>query len=144
MRDALAAVSNALQNSANCINNCAYPCNNVYSIIQVARNVIRKAYVFVRARVRACVRACACDAPQTWNDYTPEFFFTIILISSPLTLLVALWGMTTDRMRQVVAAIVRVHLTSTLCNSLPLLQLMETRVQNTESMGSLSASLSSK
>ena len=42
-----------------------------------------------------------CDALQTWNDYTPEFFFIVVLISSPLTLLVALWGMTTDRMRQV-------------------------------------------
>jgi hypothetical protein len=27
--------------------------------------------------------------------YTPEFQLTIVLISSPLTLLVALWGMTT-------------------------------------------------
>jgi len=42
-----------------------------------------------------------CDALQTWNDCTPEFFFIVVLISSPLTLLVALWGMTTDRMRQV-------------------------------------------
>ena len=30
-----------------------------------------------------------------WMTYTPEFQLTIVLISSPLTLLVALWGMTT-------------------------------------------------
>jgi hypothetical protein len=30
-----------------------------------------------------------------WMMYTPEFQLTIVLISSPLTLLVALWGMTT-------------------------------------------------
>jgi hypothetical protein len=29
-----------------------------------------------------------------WNSYTPEFLPTVVLISSPLTLLVALWGMT--------------------------------------------------
>jgi hypothetical protein len=29
-----------------------------------------------------------------WNAYTPEFVTTVVLISSPLTLLVALWGMT--------------------------------------------------
>jgi hypothetical protein len=31
---------------------------------------------------------------QQWAAYTPEFQLTIVLISSPLTLLVALWGMT--------------------------------------------------
>jgi hypothetical protein len=30
-----------------------------------------------------------------WMLRTPEFQVTIVLISSPLTLLVALWGMTT-------------------------------------------------
>jgi hypothetical protein len=29
-----------------------------------------------------------------WNSYTTEFLTTVVLISSPLTLLVALWGMT--------------------------------------------------
>jgi len=29
-----------------------------------------------------------------WNGYTPEFQATVVMISSPLTLLVALWGMT--------------------------------------------------
>jgi hypothetical protein len=34
---------------------------------------------------------------STWLVYTPEFQLTVVLISSPLALLVALWGMTTDR-----------------------------------------------
>jgi hypothetical protein len=29
-----------------------------------------------------------------WMSITPEFQVTIVLVSSPLTLLVALWGMT--------------------------------------------------
>ena len=32
---------------------------------------------------------------QQWMFNTPEFQLTIVLISSPLTLLVALWGMVT-------------------------------------------------
>jgi len=35
---------------------------------------------------------------QLWLIYTPEFQLMIVLISSPLSLLVALWGMTSDRM----------------------------------------------
>jgi hypothetical protein len=29
-----------------------------------------------------------------WMNFTPEFQVTVVLVSSPLTLLVALWGMT--------------------------------------------------
>ena len=36
----------------------------------------------------------------TWMVHTPEFQVTIVLLSSPLTLLVALWGMTTRQMLQ--------------------------------------------
>jgi hypothetical protein len=35
-----------------------------------------------------------------WMLFTPEFQVTIVLLSSPLTLLVALWGMTSRRMLQ--------------------------------------------
>jgi hypothetical protein len=35
-----------------------------------------------------------------WMSYTPEFQSTIVLISSPLGLLIALWGMTSGRMLQ--------------------------------------------
>ena len=37
---------------------------------------------------------------QNWIQYTPEFQLTIELISSPLALLVALWGMTSKRALQ--------------------------------------------
>jgi hypothetical protein len=36
-----------------------------------------------------------------WMYYTPEFESTIVLVSSPLTLLVALWGMTSKAALQV-------------------------------------------
>ena len=37
---------------------------------------------------------------QVWVHYTPEFRLIIIMVSSPLALLVALWGMTSDRTLQ--------------------------------------------
>jgi len=50
----------------------------------------------------SCPSSNPCDAScnnlyslmQTWLIYTPEFQLSVELISSPLTLLVALWGMT--------------------------------------------------
>ena len=35
---------------------------------------------------------------DTWDASTPEFQLTVVLISSPVALLVALWGMTSSRM----------------------------------------------
>jgi hypothetical protein len=66
------ALANALQNSGNAascptVNQCDASCYNVYKLM------------------------------STWLVYTPEFQLTVVLISSPLALLVALWGMTTDR-----------------------------------------------
>jgi len=37
---------------------------------------------------------------QLWIYYTPEFQMTVLLISSPLAMIVALWGMTSDRTLQ--------------------------------------------
>jgi len=37
---------------------------------------------------------------QQWITFTPEFYVLCLLMPSPLALLVALWGMTSDRMRQ--------------------------------------------
>ena len=47
-----------------------------------------------------CDEACfnAWELMQNWLLYTPEFQLIVVLISSPLALLVALWGMTTDDM----------------------------------------------
>jgi hypothetical protein len=55
---------------------------------------------------QSCLNASNCDEAcfnawelmQNWLLYTPEFQLTVVLISSPLALLVALWGMTTDDM----------------------------------------------
>jgi hypothetical protein len=65
------ALTNALQNdAAGCPNNCDPSCNNVWSLIGY------------------------------WLQYTPEFQLSVMLISSPLSLLVALWGMTSKRTLQ--------------------------------------------
>jgi hypothetical protein len=65
------ALSNALQNDdADCPTTCGIPCNNVWTLIQV------------------------------WLQSTPEFQLTVVLISSPLALIVALWGMTDKRTLQ--------------------------------------------
>ena len=63
------ALANALQNDyAACPTFCGIPCNNVYQLI------------------------------QNWLFLTPEFQLIVVLISSPLALIVALWGMTSERM----------------------------------------------
>jgi len=58
--------------------------------------------------VTSCPSSSLCDAScynvyrlmQLWLIYTPEFQLMVELISSPLALLVALWGMTSDRALQ--------------------------------------------
>ncbi len=49
-----------------------------------------------------CDPACSnvWDIIQVWLDYTPEFQLIVVLISSPLALLVALWGTTDKRTLQ--------------------------------------------
>ena len=65
------ALSNALQiEVAICHNTCDPACNNVW-------------WVF-----------------HFWLEFTPEFQLIVVLISSPLALLVALWGMTDKRTLQ--------------------------------------------
>jgi hypothetical protein len=66
------ALANELQNEGNAVNcpssnQCDASCFNVYRLMQV------------------------------WLIYTPEFQLMVVMISSPLSLLVALSGMTTDR-----------------------------------------------
>ena len=54
---------------------------------------------------RRCPGVTFCDPScfnefthiQQWAVRTPEFQVTIVLVSSPLTLLVALWGMTSKQ-----------------------------------------------
>jgi hypothetical protein len=65
------ALANELQNAgAECHTNACSSCYNVYRLMQL------------------------------WLIYTPEFQLMVELISSPLALLVALWGMTSDRALQ--------------------------------------------
>ena len=54
---------------------------------------------------RRCPGVTFCDPScfnefthiQQWAVRTPEFQVTVVLVSSPLTLLVALWGMTSSQ-----------------------------------------------
>jgi hypothetical protein len=39
-----------------------------------------------------------------WNLFTPEFYFAIVFFSQPLTLLAALWGMTSGQAKQILMA----------------------------------------
>jgi hypothetical protein len=65
------ALSYALQiQVSTCSSNCNPACNNVWTVI------------------------------QEWLQFTPEFQLTVVLISSPLALIVALWGMTDKRTLQ--------------------------------------------
>jgi len=65
------AVSDATQNNfAICSSKCASPCFNDHTLI------------------------------ITWLDFTPEFQTIVVLVSSPITMLTALWGMSSARMLQ--------------------------------------------
>jgi hypothetical protein len=65
------ALASALQNDdADCPTPCDVPCSNVWTLI------------------------------ASWLQLTPEFQLTVVLISSPLALLFALWGMTDKRTLQ--------------------------------------------
>jgi hypothetical protein len=65
------ALANALQTEIYTCNNACNPaCNNVWLVILF------------------------------WLEFTPEFQLTVVLISTPLALLVALWGMTDKRTLQ--------------------------------------------
>ncbi len=65
------ALANALQiQVATCSNGCDPACNNLWTVIQF------------------------------WLQFTPEFQLSVVLISSPLALFVALWGMTDKRTLQ--------------------------------------------
>ena len=73
----LNAVARALQNeAANCPDSsaCSLSCRNVYSLMLI------------------------------WILYRPAFQLLVILLSSPLALLVALWGMTNKRMLELMNA----------------------------------------
>jgi hypothetical protein len=56
---------------------------------------------------RRCDAACYNVYTQIaqWMSYTPEFQLTFVLISSPLVLLVALWGMTNKSVLQIMKSI---------------------------------------
>ena len=67
----------------------------------------------VSAQLRDIGKTCPgvtsiCDASCTnvfthmsvWMNYTPEFQMMVVLVSSPLALLVVLWGMTPKQMLQ--------------------------------------------
>ena len=69
------AVANLLQNNSQpCRSICVGPCRNTFGIM------------------------------QSWMLLTPEFQLLVVLISSPLALLVALWGMTSDSTLHVMAS----------------------------------------
>jgi hypothetical protein len=73
----------------------------VYSTMYALSTELQNAGNFV-----SCPSSGLCDAScynmyrlmQIWLFYTPEFQLTVVLISSPLAMIVALWGMTSDRM----------------------------------------------
>ena len=75
----------------------------VYSTMFALANELQNA-----GNVASCPSSNLCDAScynvyslmQLWLFYTPEFQLTVVLISSPLAMIVALWGMTSDRMLQ--------------------------------------------
>jgi hypothetical protein len=75
----------------------------VYSTMSALANELQN-----NGNAASCPSAPLCDAScfnvyhlmQQWLAYVPEFQLMVVLISSPLAMIVALWGMTSDRMLQ--------------------------------------------
>ena len=70
----------------------------VFSIM----NAFAKALQIEVANCNGCDPACSnvWTVILVWQQLTPEFQLIVVLISSPLALLVALWGMTSERTLQ--------------------------------------------
>jgi hypothetical protein len=67
----------------------------VFSTMNAVANELQD-YGVICPSGNVCDASCynMYDLMQTWLGFTPEFQLSVELISSPLTLLVALWGMT--------------------------------------------------
>ncbi len=88
----------------------------VTTVFVFAAFLVRSVYSTMRAlsaQLRDVGNTCpgvisVCDAScynvfthmSVWMNYTPEFHMMVVLVSSPLALLVALWGMTPKQMLQ--------------------------------------------
>jgi hypothetical protein len=74
----------------------------VYSTMFALANELQNAGNYADCGLKLCDASCynVYRLMQLWLLYTPEFRLTVELISSPLALLVALWGMTSDRTLQ--------------------------------------------
>jgi hypothetical protein len=82
----LKAVSNLLQDSD--VGRCFPPCSEVVTTFSKRCTIPYNTYYHM----------------ALYLHYTPEFLLLAVLISSPLVQLVALWGMTSDRMLQAMAS----------------------------------------
>ena len=73
-----------------------------YSTMWASANALQNQGDDCSSRLEPCNSACANVylLMLKWMLFTPEFQSLVLLMSSPLSLLVALWGMTTDRMLQ--------------------------------------------
>jgi hypothetical protein len=49
-----------------------------------------------------CNLLCSYTHMARWMSRTPGFQVVVVLISSPLSLIVALWGMTSNQMLQII------------------------------------------
>ena len=71
----------------------------VYSTMLALAAELQNSGHYVGCGSKLCDASCynVYRLMQVWLIFTPEFQLTVVLISSPLAMIVALWGMTTDR-----------------------------------------------
>ena len=74
----------------------------VFSIMNAVSNALQNDAAACADVSGACDPTCfnVWQLMQNWITFTPEFQLMVVLISSPLAMIVALWGMTSDRMLQ--------------------------------------------
>ena len=74
----------------------------VYSTMLALAAELQNSGHYVGCGSKLCDASCynVYRLMQVWLIFTPEFQLTVVLISSPLAMIVALWGMTSARTLQ--------------------------------------------
>ena len=82
----------------------AFVVRSVYAIMAAVARQLQDSATRCPGATSPCDPSCnnVFAHIHLWMAYTPEFQVTVILISSPLALLVALWGMTSKQTLQLV------------------------------------------
>jgi hypothetical protein len=82
---------------------CSFLLRTIFSIMNAVSNALQNNQVDCSGQYLCSPCYNVYTNMQVWFSFTPEFQLVVILISSPMASLVALWGMTSDRAKRLLA-----------------------------------------